>query len=51
MCVLIFSIRMRWVGMWHVWETDEVHTGFWWEDLRERVHLKNLGVNGRVVLK
>jgi hypothetical protein len=37
--------------MWHVWEIGEMHTGFWWGDLRERGHLKDLDVNGRIVLK
>jgi hypothetical protein len=23
-------------GMWHVWGTGEVYTGFWWGNLRER---------------
>jgi hypothetical protein len=26
-------------------------TGFWWEDLRERDHLKNLGIDSRIILK
>jgi hypothetical protein len=29
----------------------EVHTGFWWENLKEKYHLKNPGVNGRIILK
>jgi hypothetical protein len=37
--------------MWHVWGRREVHTGFWWGDLREKDHLENLGVDGRIILK
>jgi hypothetical protein len=37
--------------MWHVWETEGVHTGFWWGDLRERDHLEDLSVDRMVILK
>jgi hypothetical protein len=30
---------------------EEVHTGFWWGDLKERDHLKNPGVDERIILK
>ena len=28
-----------------------MHTGFWWENLRERDHLEEPGVGGRIILK
>jgi hypothetical protein len=37
--------------MWHVWGRGEVHTGFWWGNLREGDHLEDQGVDGRVILK
>jgi len=30
---------------------EEVHTRFWWGNLREREHLEGLGVDGRIILK
>jgi len=29
----------------------EVRTGLWWRGLRERDHLEDLGVDGRIILK
>jgi hypothetical protein len=29
----------------------EVHTEFWWGDLREGSHLKELSVDGKIILK
>jgi len=34
--------------MYYIWETDEVHTGFWWGNLRGRDHLEDLDVDGRI---
>jgi hypothetical protein len=41
---------MRWVG--HVARVGrgEVHTGFWWENLKERDHLEDQGIVGRTIL-
>jgi hypothetical protein len=37
--------------MWHVWGRKEVHTAFWWRNLREGDHFEDPGVNGRIILK
>ena len=28
-----------------------MHTGFWWGNLRERDHLEEAGVDGRIILR
>jgi hypothetical protein len=28
---------------------EDIYTGFWWENLRERDNLKNTGVEGRAI--
>jgi hypothetical protein len=33
--------------MWHVLGTREMHTGFWWRNLKERDHLEDKGVDVR----
>jgi hypothetical protein len=30
---------------------EEVHTGFWWGNLRERGHSEDPGINERIILK
>jgi hypothetical protein len=37
--------------MSRAWETGEVHTGFWWGDLRERDHLEDMGIGRSIILK
>ena len=37
--------------MWRVWGRGEVHTEFWWGNLRERDHLEDPGVDGKVILR
>jgi hypothetical protein len=47
----IISRRMRWGGMWHAWERGDKCTGFWWESLKERAHLRDQGIDGRMGLE
>ena len=35
-------------GVWHVWGRGELCAGFWWENLRERDNLNDLGVDSRI---
>jgi len=37
--------------MWLVWRRRSVHTGSRWGNLRERNHLEDIGIKGRIMLK
>jgi hypothetical protein len=34
--------------MWHAWEKREKCTRFWWESPKERDHLEDQGVGGKM---
>jgi len=48
---VIISRRMRWPGMKHVWGRGEMYTGFWCGNPRERDHLEDPGIDGRIILR
>jgi len=41
---VIKSRRIKWMGR------GKMYTRFWWGDLRERDHLEDPGVDGRIIL-
>jgi hypothetical protein len=47
--LVIKSRRMRWAG--HVARMGEAYTGLWSEHLKEREHLREPGVDGRIILR
>jgi hypothetical protein len=48
---VVITRRIRWGVCSTYGRTGNVHTEFWWGDLRERVHLEDPGVNQRMILK
>jgi len=48
---IIGVIKTNGVGGGHVSRTGtgDVHTGFWWRDLRERDHLEEVGLDERIM--
>ena len=43
--------KMRWAGHVARMEGADLHTGFWWENLRERCQLQDPSVDGSIILK
>jgi len=43
--------RMGWVGHVARREGGKICIGFWWGNLRERDHLEDPGVDGRIILR
>jgi hypothetical protein len=48
---VIKSRRMRWTGHVACMGEREMHTEFWWGNLREGDHLGDPGVGGRILLQ
>jgi len=48
---MVKSRRIRWTEFIARKGRGEVHTGFWWENLRDGDHLEDTGVDGSIILK
>jgi hypothetical protein len=48
---VIKSRRMRWAGHLARRGRGEAYTGCWWGNLRERDHLEDPGLDGRIILR
>jgi len=47
---VIKSRRMRWTGHVARMGRGEAYTGFWWGNLRDRVHMGDPGVDERIIV-
>jgi len=48
---VIKSRKMRWAGHVACLGREETYTGFWCGNLRERNHLEDPAIDGRVILR
>jgi hypothetical protein len=37
--------------MYYIWGRVEVYTEFWWGNLREKYHVEDPGIDGRIILR
>jgi len=47
----VITKEKRWAGHVAYGGRGEVYTGFWWDNLKDRDHLEDQVVEGRVILK
>ena len=48
---VIKSRRIKWAGHVACVEVGDLHTGFWWEDLKGGNHFEDPGVDGSIISK
>jgi len=48
---LFISYYISYIYTWHIGGRRELHTWLWWVNLKVKVHLEDLGMDRRIVLK
>ena len=45
------QVKDRMFGACGIWGRNEMHTGFWWVNLKKIENMQDLGVDGIIILK